>query len=241
MIRVGGRQGAPHPVDEQQPVREASKRIVDRQVCEARARRLALGDVFDLAHDVERLAAEVAHERHRERDPNHAVVDVHHALLDTVAVNLAREQTVDGIGNGFPVSHVREREERRTEELVFGPPQHPHECPIDAEEPAVDRHQCHADGGVLERATEPLLRVSELDLGALALRDVARVDDEPTDLRVVEKVVADGFHEAVRAVSGEDAELDRLDGHPALVREERVDHPLTVVRMDVLEDVGARE
>ena len=63
VVELGVGERAPEPVDEEQPVRQPGERVVDRLVREPLAARLALGDVLDLAHEVERLAGDVADDR----------------------------------------------------------------------------------------------------------------------------------------------------------------------------------
>ena len=59
----GTRQLSAEPLHEQRAVGQAGERVVDRLVREGLATRLPLGDVFHLAHEVERVALHVAHER----------------------------------------------------------------------------------------------------------------------------------------------------------------------------------
>ena len=60
------------------------ERIVDRLVRDELAARPALGDVLDLAHEVERFAGHAAHDRSGVRHPHRAAVGVEEALLEPV-------------------------------------------------------------------------------------------------------------------------------------------------------------
>ena len=59
------------------------------------------------------------------------------------------------------------------EELAAGAPEDLRERAVHTEEPAVERHQRHADRCVLERAAEPLLGFPQLALGAPPVGEVA--------------------------------------------------------------------
>ena len=81
-LTAAARELALEPLDEQRAVGQAGERVVDGLVRERGAARAALGDVFHLAHEVERRALQVAHERHAHRDPHRVAVVMQVALLE---------------------------------------------------------------------------------------------------------------------------------------------------------------
>ena len=86
-------EGETDAVTEQGPVRQPGEWIVDRGVGQSLCDRLALGDVLDLTDLVERLTVGRPHERHAQRRPDAVPVGMQVALLEPVALDVARDET----------------------------------------------------------------------------------------------------------------------------------------------------
>ena len=228
--------GAAETVDEQQAVGQSGQRVVDRLVRESLTARLALRDVLDVGHHVDRLGVRVADQRHRNRHPDRGSVDVQVPHLELERVDVAGDEAVDRVDEVRTIIRVRQADHRRTEQLVLGSPEHLREGAVHAEEAAVGLGEAHADRRMLERVAESLLRGRNSSSRAVALGHVARVDDEPGDRRIPEQVVGNRLQRSPRAVALLHAELDGFALSGALLRlREGGDDPVAVVGVDHLE------
>ncbi len=102
------------------PVEEAGQEIVVDQVLEACRQLLALRDVLDLRHEVERLATLISDQRDGQEHPEVMPAGMTVALLDLVARDLAAEEVVEGAFVAVDVLGVRDGVESRRFELLPG-------------------------------------------------------------------------------------------------------------------------
>ena len=121
-------------------VGQAGERIVDRLVRERLTARPALGDVLDLADEVQRLVVDVAHERRAHRHPHRVPVVVQVALLELAARDRAGEEPAHRLATHLAVVGVAEVERSTTPSSSrLAASEDLHQRAVHAEQPAVDR------------------------------------------------------------------------------------------------------
>ena len=208
-------------------------------VGERLAARPALGDVLDLADEVQRPVVEVAHDRRAHRDPHRVPVVVQVALLDLAVRDRAGEEPGHRLATHLTVVGMAQVEDRRGQQLGFASSEDLHQRAVHPEEATVDRGERHADRRVLERAAEPLLRFAQLGLRQPPVREVARADDDARDGGIVEQVGGHGLHDAPTAVGVTEAYLDAVGVVTGAGEVEAALGDGAVVGMDQVEHVGA--
>ena len=176
VVAAGALELASQLAREAPAVHQAGQAVVVRQVREVALEALALGDVLDLADEVERLAVLVAKERDRQQDPDRPPVGAEVALLHLVAGDLAGEHLPDLLEVGLEVVGMGDVLERLGEELALGVSGQVAERTVDAHPAALGGDEGDPDRRVVERLREPLLLDGPLGLELPVCGDV---DDAP--------------------------------------------------------------
>jgi hypothetical protein len=146
-------------------VRKARERVVLGLVAQLLLQLAALGEVLDLADEVERPAVFVGRERDRQQRPDHAPVGVDVALVHLVGRAAAGEHVVDQREVRVEVVGVREVLEREPQQLLLGVADELAQRLVDVEPLALEPHERHADRRVVERGAELLRGALERLLG----------------------------------------------------------------------------
>ncbi len=194
-------------------------------------RRLALGDVLDHAHEVQRRTGRVAHQRHRLVHPHERAVLAQAATLRRIRGHFAGEYPRPAVGVDFAIVCVGDVPCGLREQLVARVAQHVAQLLVDLLKAPVDAVVRDADRRLFESDAEALLHLFALgdvfhhadEIGRPA-RVVAHERHRPVDpdYRPVAAQAAP-LHRIRRDVASEDARAPvRVDA--ALVRMRNVDH-----------------
>src|SRR5262249_60761334 len=140
----------------------------------------ALRDVLGNGDDVSRLASRVALERGGQLDPDLRAVLAHVSLLQPQDGRVAPQQRSIQLDVPSPVVGVRDVLKGFPEQLLTGVSDDGAVRPVDAEETAGGVVVRDANGGVLERAAEPLLALPQRLLGLTEVGDIGG-GPEPLD------------------------------------------------------------
>ena len=202
----------------------------------------ALGDVDQLAQEVQRALAVTVHERDVHERVDHRPVGAQIALLDRERAPAPGEQLLDQGAIEAAVVGMAELVELGGAQLLLGAPEHLAQRAVQAQPAAVEVDERHADRGVVERTAEELLGGAQLVLDAVVLGDVltGAVHHRRAPVLVEHDLAARVDHAQV-AVGAHDPVVEAP--RPAL-GERRLDHPPdagAVVGMDLVEvgPVGA--
>ena len=190
-----------HPFGEGRAVGQPRHRVVRGLVGEPVGQRLAVGDVFELADLVDRVAFHVSHHRDAQRCPHHRSVGPQVALLVAVRVDLAASESLPVLLGGSAVVGVGQVEDLDPDELLLrASEQHGHR-PVGALDPAAHVDEADADRRVVEGMAEGLLGLVERCLLRLALGDVPQVGDPAFHARITGQVGHDHVEPAPRALA----------------------------------------
>jgi hypothetical protein len=149
-------------------VREPGQRVVLGLVAQLLLELLALGDVLDLADEVQRPLLLVGGERDREERPDHAAVRVQVALVHLVGRAATRQDVLHERQVRVEVVGVGDRLERDLQQLVLGVADELAQRLVDLEPLALEPYERHSDRCVVERGLE-LLRGPAQRQGCLDL------------------------------------------------------------------------
>ncbi len=233
----GPAQGHLEAIGEEVPVGEVGERVVDGGVGQVLAHLPALGDVLDLADEIEGLSRRAPHARRADRGPHRLAVGVEVALLDGEAVDGTGGQRphlrevlrqVVGVGQ---VADVGSHQDGglETDDLAVGR--------VDLQQDAVGIGQNHPDRGHVEGGPEAFLGGGHRRIGPTLLGDVLDlghdVQGSPVGLPDARRVDAHPHHPAV--VPDEARLGPEMDGPPGHQGVDLTRHGLTIGGVD---DVG---
>ena len=134
---------------------------------------LSVGHVLGHAEQVERAARRIMDDPHRHPDPYRTSVLPHIAYLPDIVVAVAGDQPSGQFAAGLEVVRMRDLAGPRGEQLLLRVARDSRERPVDAQEPVLERDDCHPDRGLVEDPPEPLIALDRRPRRPLALRDLA--------------------------------------------------------------------
>ena len=134
---------------------------------------LTLGDVLDLGDEVERLALRVSDEGNAQRSPHRVAIGVEEALLQVVPGELACHYPARISLTGRKIVRVGDLLPREGLQLFLGVPEYSAKRVVHLQVSALEGDHGHADGCVLEDASEAISCLAQRILGSFALGDVA--------------------------------------------------------------------
>ena len=204
----------PEAFEEDGAIGQTGHRVVDRLVRDPLGDRLAFGDVFDLRDHVAHAPVGIGHRGGMQRGPHDVAVGVDVALLELVARDLTRRERTELVDVGVPVVGMGDRRERQARELSGCATEHLRERGVHADDHAVGSRHRDADRRVLERDLEPGLGLGELGFDRAPFRQVAEVDHDAADRRLLGEVGSDDLHRYVVTVGVERPDLERRRSRP---------------------------
>ncbi len=120
-----------------------------------------LGRVLELADEVRGLSAFVAHERHRQLDPDHAAVPTQTAILQPARADLRDDDPPHLLERGFHVVGMRELREAGPEKIFLATADDLAKRPVDAHDASVERDQRHTDRSAVDHFGKQLARPAQ--------------------------------------------------------------------------------
>ena len=144
------------PVDEQSSVGQTGQRVIQGSLLQALLRGSHLRYVFALTNNVERLATSVPHQAERDPNPHRGPLAVQVALFTFVVRDLTVHEALHEKSAGVDVVVMCDVDESEACQIFRRITEHGTEPRVRAENPAVQRHQEHADGCVVDGEPESL-------------------------------------------------------------------------------------
>jgi hypothetical protein len=155
------------------------------QVAQALLGEAAFGEVLNLRDEVQRLALQIARERHRQQRADHVPARVQVALLQLIVADLTDEQPLHVLGVERQVVGVGDLLQALGLQLFGGVAADLQKRLVDAHPAPIGRDQRDADGRALEQQLKALLRMPARLLGVAALGDIGERSDAAADCAVL--------------------------------------------------------